>query len=154
MKYDVTICPSCGRRLQLPAEHFGAAVKCPSCETTFIAGDPKPQPAPPRNPASTADTPVEASVPAIDLGAEAPHARRSRRRQRPKPAPRKSRFMTITLALVIGACVVIAGLCMVGAFLDEQRNQQFFNQAPPFDFNIADAPPFVDLPNRILNPEE
>ena len=45
---DIVTCPNCNRRLQVQDDVMGKQVQCPSCETTFTAGEtrPRPQPAP------------------------------------------------------------------------------------------------------------
>ena len=44
-----TTCPSCGRALRVPDDLIGKNVKCPGCQTTFLAAD-EDAPASPRPP--------------------------------------------------------------------------------------------------------
>ncbi len=37
---DITTCPHCERKVQLPREYLGRSVQCPECKETFLAGDP------------------------------------------------------------------------------------------------------------------
>jgi len=55
-----TTCPSCGRPLRVPDNLIGANVKCPGCQTTFLAGDPLPEryPMPAEPPPSESPPPI------------------------------------------------------------------------------------------------
>src|SRR5438067_797773 len=35
---EITVCPACRNKVQLPQEFLGRAVQCPECQHTFIAG--------------------------------------------------------------------------------------------------------------------
>ena len=37
---DIVDCPSCGRKLQVPASYVGETVQCPQCRHTFVAQGP------------------------------------------------------------------------------------------------------------------
>ncbi|MFO0865502.1 MAG: hypothetical protein U0744_12780 [Gemmataceae bacterium] len=83
---DITQCPSCKRRLQLPDTHVGKPVQCPQCRNTFIAAEtdslprspsslptpkldvepPPPPPPPPLRAAPSSTGPERMTVP-IDL---------------------------------------------------------------------------------------
>ncbi|HEV3261734.1 MAG TPA: MJ0042-type zinc finger domain-containing protein [Gemmataceae bacterium] len=69
---EIIHCPQCQRQLRVPEDLFGRAVKCPSCGTTFTAGQ--------ASAAETLSAPAPAPPEEHDVE-EPPRPRRPRRRQ-------------------------------------------------------------------------
>jgi uncharacterized Zn finger protein (UPF0148 family) len=116
-------CPACKSKLQVPDEHAGKLMRCPSCQktapipsadATAVAAEPIPPPAaaPVKVPTPAWDQP-DANEDRDERDEDRP--RRRRRRDRDdryddRPPPRKSGAMAVVLTLVIvgvGVCVVV-----------------------------------------------
>jgi tetratricopeptide (TPR) repeat protein len=112
---EIISCPTCQRRLRLPAEHIGQTVQCPACQTTFLWQQRSP------------DAPLLAAVVTSPDEEQPPAPRGSRPSPPPAgglpprplavPAQRKSstgRAWLIALGIIGGTIVV--GLLVLGGF--------------------------------------
>jgi hypothetical protein len=83
---DVIDCPSCRRKLYLPADLPGRLVKCPTCAVTFTAPEPSTPAAPPPPAAAPAPVPPPARPLAMEAREIPSDDDVPRTRQRPEPA--------------------------------------------------------------------
>jgi hypothetical protein len=79
---DIVQCPQCQRQLRVPPDLVGQQVKCPSCSTTFIAGETGPAPPPP---SLTPPTSPQEPIPF-------PFEDKQERESLPVPRPRRRRY--------------------------------------------------------------
>lgn len=102
---EIILCPSCERRLQLPAHFQAELVRCPSCETTFPLASALPP--------TTSVVAALPPAPPADLVAD--QQERPIEFHRSRPAVRRSsRSPCLIVALVVGAVMLVLGLGLAG----------------------------------------
>lgn len=154
--FETVVCPKCRRRLQLSPEHMGKAVQCPTCEATFTAGEalpPPPQPAPPPTPEAVTAQPAKAPAGWDD---DRPRPRRPRRPDIDRTGGDRKSWpkVVVVLGIVIGGGCI--GLPILTALFSSGRRAPLppVEFAPRQNFLVVQPPPPVDVPDRMLTPEE
>ena len=151
---ETVVCPNCRRLLQLSPDHMGKMVQCPNCETMFIAGAANPPPHGPSPAASDAVTATRAPAPVPRDVDDVPRSRRSRRLDTRKPTTGRKPWQTL---LIIGIAITVGGgfvlLPAIIAIMDGGNRKPPMNFVPAI-FNVVPPPPPVDVPDRMLTPEE
>jgi hypothetical protein len=101
-------CPECGRALRLPEDLFGQEVRCPACQTTFVAE----RPGPPLHTYSLREQPV----PPRRRNEDHDPSRPGRRPHRSSDESTHRGIMVLTLGILsmVLACCPLAGWALGG----------------------------------------